>query len=129
MVREQIIYLDTHVVAWLYAGDLERLSTKVKLLIEENDLLISPAVMLELQFLKEIGKLKDGANKILSRMNRSLGLNQCELPFTSIVQEALNQDWTRDPFDRLIVAQGKLRGVPLLTKDRSILDNYSGALW
>jgi len=47
------IYLDTHVVVWLYSGELSLLSEKACQLIEENELLISPLVLLELQYLFE----------------------------------------------------------------------------
>jgi PIN domain nuclease of toxin-antitoxin system len=37
--------------------------------------------------------------------------------------------WTRDPFDRLIVAQALLHDAPLITKDEHIRRHYAGALW
>jgi PIN domain nuclease of toxin-antitoxin system len=39
------------------------------------------------------------------------------------------QTWTRDPFDRIIVAQARLRGAPLLTKDRTIQTHHAEAFW
>jgi PIN domain nuclease of toxin-antitoxin system len=44
-----VIYLDTHVVVWLYAGDLELLPQEVRELLEGEELVISPMVELELQ--------------------------------------------------------------------------------
>jgi PIN domain nuclease of toxin-antitoxin system len=40
---------------------------------------------------------------------------------------ALN--WTRDPFDRLIVAHSLCRGISLLTKDRTIRSRVELAVW
>ena len=51
------IYLDTHVVVWLYSGELFLFSEKACQLIEENELLISPLVLLELQYLFEIKRI------------------------------------------------------------------------
>ena len=48
------IYLDTHVVLWLSEGLVERLPKAARRSIEENDLLFSPMVRLELQYLYEI---------------------------------------------------------------------------
>ena len=48
-----VIYLDTHVVAWLFAGQQARLSAAGRRAVEAHDLLVSPAVLLELQFLFE----------------------------------------------------------------------------
>ena len=51
------IYLDSHVVVWLSAGQVNKLSAIAKTQIDENDLLISPMVLLELKFLHEIGRI------------------------------------------------------------------------
>ena len=53
-----MIYLDTHVAVWLYAFGAKKLSKRASVLIERSSkLLISPMVLLELEFLHEIGKL------------------------------------------------------------------------
>jgi hypothetical protein len=53
-----MIDLDTHVVVWLYAFGSKKLSEQACELLERSPkLLISPMVLLELEFLQEIGKL------------------------------------------------------------------------
>ncbi len=37
--------------------------------------------------------------------------------------------WTRDPFDRWIVATAKLHRSPLITKDEKIQHHYADAIW
>jgi PIN domain nuclease of toxin-antitoxin system len=37
--------------------------------------------------------------------------------------------WTRDPFDRLIVANAMADGAPLITADETILANFRDAVW
>ena len=37
--------------------------------------------------------------------------------------------WTRDPFDRLIVAQAAVRDARLITKDRVLRKRYGASLW
>lgn len=50
-----MIYLDTHVVLWLYLRKGEGLSSKARYLIEfEPEIFISPMVLLELDYLYEI---------------------------------------------------------------------------
>ena len=49
---EALIYLDTHVAAWLYAGRADLLSKRAHTLIDAEELRISPAVILELQYLQ-----------------------------------------------------------------------------
>jgi PIN domain nuclease of toxin-antitoxin system len=51
------------------------------------------------------------------------------MPFRKVVDQAIAESWTRDPFDRLIVANAKAAAAPLVTRDERIRDNYSRALW
>lgn len=124
-----LIYLDTHVTAWMYAGRTDLLPAGVKSLLEEHDLLISPAVELELQHLFEVQRTAEPAATVVTALEREVGLAVCDLPFRKVVEVALGQSWTRDPFDRLIVSQAALRGLPLITKDRLIREKFSQAVW
>jgi len=124
-----MMFLDTHVVVWLYAGEVGRLPAEARRMIEEQDLLISPMVILELQYLVETGRLKGEAHTVVATLAKTLGLEACEWGFSQVILEALAQDWTRDPFDRIIVAHAAARNLPLLTKDDTILANYRKAFW
>jgi len=127
---EAVTYLDTHVVAWLYAGRVDLLPPRVVDAIEEEDeLAISPAVVLELEYLREIGRLAVGGNAIAQSLSAQIGLRAHDLSFAVLVESALDLDWTRDPFDRLIVGQAALTESALLTKDRVIRRHYRHARW
>ncbi|MBM3144570.1 MAG: type II toxin-antitoxin system VapC family toxin [Chloroflexi bacterium] len=124
-----MIYLDTHIVVWLYAGLIEKFSQPVKNLINENEISISPIVHLELQYLFEIHRVKDNANAIITDLSNRIGLQVCQKDFDAIVSQAMAFSWTRDPFDRVIVATAALKDSILVSKDRSILENYIHARW
>jgi PIN domain nuclease of toxin-antitoxin system len=124
-----MIYLDTHVAAWLYAGETGLLPANIRTLIENEQCLVSPIVELELQFLHEIGRLTVSGSEIVSTLGRELGLTSCTIPFAQVVAFALENDWTRDPFDRLIVAQASVRRTPLVTRDTVIHDRYPESIW
>jgi PIN domain nuclease of toxin-antitoxin system len=124
-----LIYLDTHVVAWLRGGRIGDLPELARRLLDENDLLISPFVVLELQYLFEIQRTSEPAEAVLTALTRDIGLEVCELPFFDVARAALGQSWTRDPFDRVIVSQAALRNAPLLTRDQAIREHYSQAAW
>jgi PIN domain nuclease of toxin-antitoxin system len=126
---EALIYLDTHVVAWLYAGQSDLLSPKAAKLIEAEDLRISPMVILELEYLHETGRLTVGGNSVTQSLATQLGLQVCDLPFPAVIESALDQHWTRDPFDRVIVGHAALAASVLLTKDQSIRRHYRQARW
>ena len=124
-----LTYLDTHVLMWAFAGETERLPGPAQDALNEDDLLVSPMVLVELQYLVEIGRFTTSVDQVLDELHRSLGLKVCEQPFLEVARRALEATWTRDAFDRLIVSQASLTKAPLLTKDRLIHKNYEHALW
>jgi PIN domain nuclease of toxin-antitoxin system len=124
-----LIYLDTHVVVWLYAGLLEKFSSPVKILLNENEIYISPIVRLELQYLHEIGRVTEPADSILADLSGRLALEICTKDFNAIISRALACLWTRDPFDRIIVANAGLDNNVLVSKDQNILAHYAHARW
>jgi PIN domain nuclease of toxin-antitoxin system len=124
-----VAYLDTHVAAWLFAGDVTRLSAAARVAIEEDDLLVSPAVLLELQYLYETKRVAEKAEVVVDDLRHRLSARVCELPFLDIARQALSLSWTRDPFDRLIVAHATVRGARLVTKDRALRKHYAASLW
>jgi PIN domain nuclease of toxin-antitoxin system len=126
---EEVTYLDTHVVVWLFGGENRRLSAAALEQIRQDEVVISPAVILELQLLHEIRRTKTTALKVVERLSKELGLAVCALPFESIVENALDQSWTRDPFDRLIVANALANDAPLITKDEEIRRHYRKSVW
>jgi len=124
-----VIRLDTHVVVWLYVGDVERLSPRAIDALESNDLVVSPIVQLELSFLHEIGRLRVGGADIIGDLRERIGLHVSEVPTSALVNAATPLSWTRDPFDRLIVADATVAATDLLTKDETIRSNVSIARW
>jgi PIN domain nuclease of toxin-antitoxin system len=125
----KVIYLDTHTVVWLYSGDLHLFSEKACQLIEENDLLVSPLVLLELQYLFEIKRITVEPTVIFDSQTESIGLEKCRASFARVIAEAMRISWTRDPFDRIITATAMIHQAPLLTKDEVIRREYEGAVW
>ncbi len=124
-----MIHLDTHIVVWLFSREPEKFSTRALTLLDEHNLQISPIVRLELRYLHEIGRLQTRADEILEYLKRRIQLSVSEIPFNQVIDYSLDLEWTRDPFDRIIVAQSRSENVPLLTKDSRILQNYAGAVW
>lgn len=122
-------YLDTHIVVHLAAGDAAWLSPAARQAIEAEQLLISPAVVLELQLLHEIGLLKLTASRLAALLEHDLGVRICQQPFHRVAAAALGESWTRDPFDRLIVANAKSAHAPLVTKDTAIRRHYPASVW
>ncbi len=123
------IHLDTHVIVWLFQKDLAKFSEQSLKLINNNELKISPMVVMELKFLNEIGRLNYKPMEIITELTKAIALNVSDEKFATIAYESLDLSWTRDPFDRLIVASASAQKAKLISKDRNILDNYEYAVW
>lgn len=121
--------LDTHVVVWLYTGEVERFSSTARSALEHDVLVISPIVELELAYLHEIGRLTVAGAAVVADLRTRLGLALSALPTSAVVAAASRLTWTRDPFDRLIVGDAAAGDEPLLTKDGIIRENFPQARW
>jgi len=126
---EALVHLDTHVVVWLYAGEVARLPKPAAALIEASTLAVSPAVALELQYLFEIKRVTEPSDAVLKDLRGRIDLRVDDASFSAVVTEALGMSWTRDPFDRLITAHAQARDVRLLTADKTIHKHYPRAVW
>lgn len=124
-----MIFLDTHVVIWLYEGAIDKFSARAKTLLNTEELKIAPIIRLELQFLNEINRVQVQADKILDELSYELGIKTYNEQMTFIIHHAMDLSWTRDPFDRLIVATANCEQATLLTKDQHILQHYELAVW
>lgn len=124
-----MIYLDTHVVVWLFMNDIDRFSKKTIELLNNSDIYISPVVKLELQYLYEIKRINFSSKDIVTDLSISIGLGICEKKMDDIVEKAILFNWTRDPFDRMIVANASVNNDYLITKDKAILKNYTRAVF
>ncbi len=123
-------YLDTQVVVWLATGKLSRFSSNTRNLLEGTDLLLSPIVLLELEYLYEAKRIKLPARDIQRKLEHEVGVRLCELPFAAIAGAAIEEKWSSDPFDRMIVANAKTNGFAwLISADESIRKHYPRAIW
>lgn len=87
-------------------------------------------VTLELDLLYEIGRTKLPWRDVHAELQYDLGLRICDLPFAKVINTALHEGWTRDPFDRIIVAQAKTNGLAfLISADEEIRKNYQRTVW
>lgn len=127
-----ITYLDTSVAVWVAQKSLDRLTPVAldHLARVPSDRRISPAVLLELQFLREIGRIVLPAADVRRKLEAEFGVEVCNLSFAIVAEAALGESWTRDPFDRLIAAHARANGLSwLVTSDRRIREAYPRAVW
>ena len=79
---------------WLYAGKVEAFGTAVLAEIETADLIVSPAVLLEIRLLQEIARIDVGPEEVLAALRRDIGLKVCEISFHEVVRAAVDEAWT-----------------------------------
>ena len=121
--------LDTHAFLWFVLND-HRLSHRALGLMADadNELLLSPAAYWEIAIKISIGKyaLPEGESFGTFMNEQIAGNDLLVLPIAvshASVVSALPFHH-RDPFDRLLVAQAIVEGLPILSNDE-ILDEYA----
>jgi PIN domain nuclease of toxin-antitoxin system len=124
-----LIHLDTHAAIWLAEANERRISRLARRLVDRQPLAISPAVVLELEVLAEIGRLRNPPSAILARLYEQAEVALSAASFPDVVAAATIFAWTRDVFDRLIVANAIADEARLLTADQHILDHFRDAIW
>lgn len=123
-----MIFLDTHVAVWLYA-DKRLVPEEVLRLIDAEDTFISPMAALETEYLHEIGRIAVDSHCILTSLGESIGLRVEERHLARALLAARDLKWTRDPFDRIIVAHAEAMRAPLVSRDQTLLTHCRLARW
>ncbi len=117
------LLLDTHCWLWMQASP-ERFSSGARALVDDPDnvLLLSPVSAWEISSKYALGRLTlpiPPAEYVPSRM-KSSGVDALPLQHSHALQVATLPWHHRDPFDRLLIAQAQVEGLPILSADRKL---------
>ncbi len=123
-----ITHLDTHVAIWLAAGEKRRLRP-VRKRLQREPLCLSPIVVVEMEILREIGRIRRPVADVMDVLMEGYGVEQAKGDVGDIARYARSLGWTRDPFDRLIVAHALANHAMLLTADATIREHCREACW
>lgn len=127
--KSGLVHLDTHIVCWLYEGRTDLISVAAMSVIEQGLLQVSPVVQLELTYLHEIGRINRGGHAVLEALAKDIGLSLADVSLAHVMRTTEALSWTRDPFDRLIVAHAEVADALLVTKDKLIRQHCDRAVW
>ena len=116
------LLLDTHFLIWLVLGS-KRLA-EFPWLDRHRPWGVSPVSFLEIQFLAEVGRLSVRNPEFTNAVMEDTRFTVDDIPLTTIVRHALPLDWTRDPFDRLLVAHSSARRIAFCTTDRDTRSHH-----
>ncbi len=116
--RRTVILLDTNSLVWLNRGHprARRPSAWV------GRLYASPVSLLEIQLLIEVGRIRLRAGAAVGDLVADDRWAIDDPSSADLFDRAIAIAWTRDPFDRLIVANAQLRGWRVATADGELLE-------
>ena len=115
-----VILLDTNALIWL----LQR-HQRARVLDKHPRLQISPASLLELQLLVEAGRLGLPRGRTVGAVVQDPRWRLDEPPAGAWFEIACELSWTRDPFDRLLVAHARVRRWKLATSDSMLQEHLA----
>jgi PIN domain nuclease of toxin-antitoxin system len=124
-----MLVTDTHALVYHLTGQKRKLGRRAKSAFERIErgvdaLLVPFTVLEEVMLLSEAGKIRlplpfrDLVVSFMGADNFDVGINDSQL-----LLEAAGLAGIKDPYDRLIVAQARIAGLPLLTGDSEIHDS------
>jgi PIN domain nuclease of toxin-antitoxin system len=114
------ILLDTQVWLWMRAAP-DRLSARARTLLTaaDNELLISAATPWEIAIKVAIGKLElpTSVEEFVATRIASTRATHLPISYVHAIEVASLPMHHQDPFDRVLIAQGRIERVPILTSD------------
>ena len=117
------ILVDTQCWIWMLAAP-ERFTASTRLLLQDpgTELLLSAASIWEVAIKAGLGKLTlPGAPEtVVPEMMERSRVTALPVLASHAVRVASLPQHHRDPFDRMLVAQAQLEGLPILTADRAL---------
>lgn len=113
--------LDTHFLLWIILSS-KRLAD-YPWIDHYQPWGISPISLLEIELLAEVGRVDLKGREFLYTVLEDPRFRVLNTSVLSLVQHAFHLTWTRDPFDRLLVAHSLSLGLPLCTAD-SVLQRH-----
>lgn len=127
------LLLDTHAALWWLADDPRLSEAAREVIAGAEEPLFGAGTLLEVSIKASLGKLdaaEEWAEELLSEGFSLLPISTAhatayrQLPYVKV-----NGKPHRDPFDRLLVAQAMMEGVPVVTRDPGIAAHGVPTLW
>jgi PIN domain nuclease of toxin-antitoxin system len=120
------LLLDTQVLIALIEERSERLAPHVvsALLAPDASFCVSVASLWEISIKTRLGKLRLAVElELLPELIEALGLELVTILARHVLAAVVPEPPTRDPFDRLLLAQCAVEGARLVTIDRALVDH------
>ena len=120
------ILLDTHILIW-WDSEANRLSASARSLCEDagNILVVSVASVWEMQIKQQLGELhlRKPLVELIQEQRERNGIQILPVELAHVLALSQLEPHHKDPFDRLLIAQARSEGFPILTAD-NIFEKY-----
>jgi len=124
--------LDTHTFLWWITDNL-KLSSRVRKIISDgkNELFLSAASGWEIAIKAQLGRIKipDKPELFISEQMLANAIQGLPIQISHALYVYNLPPHHRDPFDRMLVAQAQLEGLPILTDDPQISQYQAKVIW
>jgi PIN domain nuclease of toxin-antitoxin system len=133
-VNEQVngYLLDTHVLLWWLFDD-PKLSGPARDIIRapENMIIVSSASGWEIATKSRLGKLPHAGNIIdnLPSLLQKARIKVLSISMAHALAAGALPGPHRDPFDRMLIAQGQIEQIPIVTSDRAFKKYPVNLIW
>ena len=120
------LLLDTHVLIAVARQDTDTADANIAASVKspENLLFVSAASIWEIAIKYRLGKLDPGIPlENLGQYLKTTGFTLLDVTDRHAVEAVVPAPATRDPFDRMLLAQCSVEGMRLVTLDRAIADH------
>lgn len=118
------VLLDTHVVLWWASSGGRHLSRVARDLIaaDDTDAIVSVVSALEISAKAARGRLElpDVADRYVPQLIERHGFATLSVHLAHALRAGSLPDVHRDPWDRLLIAQAQVEGLPIITADPAI---------
>lgn len=126
------ILLDTHALIWWFT-DAPSLPQNVRDMIAntDNSVIVSAASAWELAIKFQLGKMRKAAALISEfsvRIDRE-GFQLLPISAEHAIRAGLLPGHHKDPFDRMLVAQGQAEGISIITNDAAFQNYGVRTIW
>ncbi len=127
------LLVDTHAALWWLNDDRQLSAAARDALAGAEEPLLGAGTLFEVSIKASLGKLEapvEWAEELLAEGFALLPISHAHahayraLPYVEVGGKAL-----RDPFDRLLVCQAEVEGVPIVTRDPEIIAHGGATIW
>lgn len=123
------LLLDTHLVLWWMAGEPSRISERALAALgsEGNEPVVSAVTIWEAAIKRGLGKLEAPGDLLAQLEGAEVALLPIAARHADLVASLPLHH--RDPFDRLLVAQASVEGLPIVSHDPSLVRYDVEVVW